>query len=205
MLARPLYEPGKFLSAGDCRAEQKYRLQKFRRHNRYLHGYGVVCGLLVAPGGDPARPWAVRVCPGYALGPYGDEIELCQSVLVDLRDFLWTEPPAGAFIAAPPRRPYVAIRHREQGGRLAPVPQSTCGCPDPIYEPARTKDGAEAGVLWSRPQELDEVDICKRQIVPCRPCPPSPWIVLARILLPAVESEPITAARIDLGIARKLS
>ena len=204
MLARPLYEPGKYLSAGDCRAEQQYRLQKFRRHNRQLHGWGVVCGLLVVPASDPARPWAVRICPGYAIGPYGDEIELRQSLLLDIRDFLWMEQGgAPSFVRL--RQAFLAIRHQEQGARLAPVPESGCGCPDPDYEPSRTRDGADAGVLWSRPKELAEVDICKVGVAPCRPCPNGPWVLLARLFLPAGEADPITAAGIDQGIAQKLT
>ena len=63
-LQRPRYAAGSSLAAHDLRTEQRYRLQRLRRHHRYLHGWGVICGLLVVPAGDPRRPWAVQVCPG---------------------------------------------------------------------------------------------------------------------------------------------
>jgi hypothetical protein len=35
------------LTANDMIADRDYFLQKLRRHNRFLHGWGVVCGLTV--------------------------------------------------------------------------------------------------------------------------------------------------------------
>src|SRR5262245_44888837 len=89
-LMRPRCEPGDYLAAGDLGAEQDWRRQRFRRHNRHLHGWGIVCGLWVAPALDATRPWAVVVCPGYALGPYGDEIFVGCPARVDLREWVWS-------------------------------------------------------------------------------------------------------------------
>ncbi|MGH8554138.1 MAG: hypothetical protein ACREUD_00945, partial [Gammaproteobacteria bacterium] len=88
-MKRPRYEPGSYLSAKDLLTEQRYRLQRLRQHNRYLHGWGVVCGLQVVPAHEPGRPWGVRVCPGYAIGCCGEEIEVGSSTVVDIRDSLW--------------------------------------------------------------------------------------------------------------------
>jgi hypothetical protein len=44
---------GQLLGVADFRTEQSYFREKQRLHNRCLHGYGVVCGLLVHPGLDP--------------------------------------------------------------------------------------------------------------------------------------------------------
>src|SRR2546427_4104106 len=67
-LERLRYFPRQLLTADDMRAEQEYVREKRRRHNRLLHGWGVVCGLEVVL--DPqAGPRAVSICPGYALGP----------------------------------------------------------------------------------------------------------------------------------------
>lgn len=68
------YFHGKVLSAEDFTAEQEYLLDKFRRHNRYLHGVGVVNGLEVSISGDASAGWKVIVSPGYALDPWGREI-----------------------------------------------------------------------------------------------------------------------------------
>jgi hypothetical protein len=47
------YVYGQLLGAADFRSEQSYFRDKQRLHNRCLHGYGVVCGLLVHPVHDP--------------------------------------------------------------------------------------------------------------------------------------------------------
>jgi hypothetical protein len=44
------YVYGQLLGAADFRSEQNYFREKQRLHNRCLHGYGVVCGLLVHSG-----------------------------------------------------------------------------------------------------------------------------------------------------------
>src|SRR6185436_13148051 len=82
-LERLRYFPRQLLTADDMRVEQEYFREKQRRHNRFLHGWGVVCGLEVVP--DPTKgAMAVKVCPGYALGPWGDEIFVEESTPVDL-------------------------------------------------------------------------------------------------------------------------
>jgi hypothetical protein len=54
--------------------------ERLRRHNRMLHGCGVVSGCLVRA----AEPeWTVRIEPGYALGPQGDEIVVAE-IQIDL-------------------------------------------------------------------------------------------------------------------------
>jgi hypothetical protein len=40
---------GQLLSYGDFQLEQKYFREKLKLHNRCLHGYGTLCGLLVEP------------------------------------------------------------------------------------------------------------------------------------------------------------
>ena len=48
-LKRLNYFYGQLLGARDFQTEQEYFREKLRLHNRCLHGYGVVCGLEVAP------------------------------------------------------------------------------------------------------------------------------------------------------------
>src|SRR4029077_4816942 len=43
------YTYGQLLGVADFQAEQNYFREKQRLHNRCLHGYGVVCGLLIHP------------------------------------------------------------------------------------------------------------------------------------------------------------
>ena len=49
MLERVRYFPRQLLPADDLSAEPDYLRERARRHNRYLHGWGVVCGCSVTP------------------------------------------------------------------------------------------------------------------------------------------------------------
>ena len=48
------YSYGQMLGADDFHTEQNYFREKFKLHNRCLHGYGTVCGLMVVP--EPNEP-----------------------------------------------------------------------------------------------------------------------------------------------------
>jgi uncharacterized protein DUF11 len=203
-LQRPSYEAGSYLAAHDLFTEQQYRLQRLRRHNRYLHGRGVICGLLVVAATDPRRPWAVQVCPGYAIGPYADEIEVQTPAAVDVRDYLWRRPhdAAGDLV----RLAYVGIRYAEQQVRPVPRQPPGCRCEETIYDPSRTQDGFPVDVLWQLPgpDGAAGFDVCEQGLAPCPECPESPYVVLARISLPASEGDPITRDRIDNSVWRQL-
>jgi len=69
-LTRLRYFNGQFLSAEDLRDEQSYFLDRWRRHNRFLHGWGVVSGLEVKVdnGAD------IEVAPGIAIDCAGNEL-----------------------------------------------------------------------------------------------------------------------------------
>src|SRR4051794_29921151 len=123
-LERPRYFPRQLMTPDELTLEAEYFRARLRRHNVYLHGWGVVCGALVCvvPAGEgTTKPWTVRVQPGYVLGPFGDEIHIGSGCEVSVRgtgtagvhddlDDPWctevyVEQPAG------PR--YVAVRYRE--------------------------------------------------------------------------------------------
>ena len=70
-LKRVRYSLGQVLSIDDFTAEQEYFLEKQRRHNRTLHGAGVVFGLEVSRQKD-----SVVVQPGLALDCRGEEISI---------------------------------------------------------------------------------------------------------------------------------
>ena len=73
-LERVAFFPGQLLTAVDLTAEQDHVREKLRRHNRFLHGWGVVCGLAIVADPTDEQPWRVRIQPGYALDQAGDEI-----------------------------------------------------------------------------------------------------------------------------------
>jgi len=75
------YFYGKLLTVDEFRAEQQYWLDTHRRHNRLLHGWGIVTGLAVAMS---ARN-AVTVEPGLALDPLGREVNLTVPISVPVK------------------------------------------------------------------------------------------------------------------------
>jgi hypothetical protein len=97
-LKRPSYFVGRLLDAATLQSEQDYLREKHRRHNRKLHGSGIVCGLEVrvnAIAGSDGD--CIVVEPGYAIDRYGEEIAVCDCVRMAL--------PADGDAA------YVSLRH----------------------------------------------------------------------------------------------
>ena len=73
-LDRTRYFSGQLLTEADLNNEQSYWLAKSRLHNRFLHGWGVVCGIEVLC--SECDGW-VTVKPGYAIDPCGNDIIVC--------------------------------------------------------------------------------------------------------------------------------
>lgn len=73
-LDRTRFFSGQLLSDADLTNEQSYWLAKSRLHNRYLNGWGVVCGMQVTCG--QCAGW-VTVQPGYAIDPCGNDVIVC--------------------------------------------------------------------------------------------------------------------------------
>ena len=194
-LPRPEYQPGAYLLADDLKAGQQYLQQRFRRHLRRLHNWGVACGMRVIPANDPAHPWGVYVCPGYAIGPYGDEIQLAQRTLLDITEFLWRR----SLLQDPPSHAYVGIRYAEDSIKPVPTPVAVCRCEDTVYTASRISDGYDLAALWAFPadERQGRFEMCGQSMPFCSSCPPSPYVLLARVKLPASEGVPIVAADIS--------
>jgi hypothetical protein len=69
---RPRFFDRQQLSAADLNAAIEYVRTRQRRHNRFVIGWGVVCGADVLP--VDGVPWSVTVGEGYVLTPSGEEI-----------------------------------------------------------------------------------------------------------------------------------
>jgi hypothetical protein len=127
-LERVHYFTRQLITADDMIVEQEYFRQKLRRHNRYLHGWGVACGCLVVPDPTNEQPWLVKICPGYAVGPQGDEIAICHPTHFNLAGD-WNKdddpcaqpypcPPTGTATGRDePRLVYLAVRYAECNAR----------------------------------------------------------------------------------------
>jgi hypothetical protein len=214
-LERVRYFPRQLLTADDMRVEQEYFREKARRHNRYLHGWGVVCGCVVEQVKD-AKTWTVRVCPGYVVGPQGDEILINDCRDVDLKTgaapdpctVRWPCPPLGAMPAAGRddlTTVYIAVRYAECFSRPTRVHPAGCGCDESACEYSRIRDSYEIKILWQLPeshtkaaqddnawcttvQNTSKAQLTRLHTFPVPPCPEcviEPWVVLASVAFPA--------------------
>jgi hypothetical protein len=131
-LTRRRFFAGQLLDAATLQAEQDYHRGKLRRHNRRLHGFGIVSGLgvHVEPASDP-KGGRIIVDPGYAIDGYGEEIAVCEGAalvppsdcnetFVSLR--FWEHPCPSS---SPTTSGEPGITGSEEGG-VSGVGQATC-------------------------------------------------------------------------------
>lgn len=159
-LERVRYFCRQLLTADDMTVEQEYFRQKLRRHNHYLHGFGVVCGLAVEPATDATHPWQVRVCPGYAVAPQGDEILVPECVVFDLATGRQKEEPCAPCPCPPNQQPgagqerqkvYLAARYTECSTRPMRVHPAGCACDECACEYSRVRDDFCLAILCELP------------------------------------------------------
>ncbi len=193
-LERVRYFPRQLLTAEDMQQEQRYFIEKQRRHNRYLHGWGIVWGLdVVLKSGS----FSVTICPGYALSPQGDEIYVSAEVSFDLRQYIAGQGspchvPCGSVVpdAEAPKEVYVAIKYAECLSHPVRIPPVGCGCDDTVCEYSRIRDGFEKACLTELPESHKPVETastgCEHLQNKSAPRPAwtgEPWLVLAKVTL----------------------
>jgi hypothetical protein len=137
-LRRVNYVTGQLFTAEDLQRDQEYFRDRLRRHNRALHGWGVVSGLDVDAVQDNDGTVVVTVAPGYALDPQGDEIVVAEHVSLAL-------PAAGAHWV-------VAARYDER--LVEPVP-AAAGMGDPGVRFGATEETSVVEVLAALPDDPD--------------------------------------------------
>jgi len=194
-LERPRWFARQIVGPEDLTQEQDYVRARMRRHNRMLHGWGVVCGLRVRAGKEACE---VIVEPGYALDPCGEEIVVANAVSVDVCSEDMTgaavsprggDPWCGAVRVArdPEQAYYLAIRYAERPSRAVLAYGDGCG-QEPACEYSRLQDRYELQVLDAPPDGYDSLPLvagiepafrCVNGARECPACPDSTWIVLA--------------------------
>lgn len=188
---RPRYYARQLVTPDDMTLEQDYFREKARRHNRMLHGWGVVCGATVI---QSNQPWMVIVRSGYVLGPYGDEIYIETDQCVDVR--VSCTPPAPGGNGCQPAQPaqtatttqWIAVKYVEKQTGLVRVPVGGCGCEDSACEYSRYRDSYLICVLDHCPTPNAQPPEFTRGGGPppdCPPCPAEPWVVLASFTVDA--------------------
>lgn len=201
-LERVKFFPRMLLSVEDMVTESDYFRKKLKRHNRYLHGTGIVCGLEVTVASSPAPPTAVQIATGYALGPYGDEIFVGERVILDLAK-------CGPGAATDPCEPsiirggngvgptvIVAIKFDECFARPVRAMPAGCACEDEDCEYSRIRDSFQVSCLDHLPSAPTIPSLCDfihgSGSLSCPAVPTEPWVVLASVTLPAVPGGSMT-------------
>jgi hypothetical protein len=196
-LERTRYFPRQVVGPEDLTQDQRWIRDKLRRHNRLLHGWGIVCGAGVRQGKGACE---LVVQPGYILGPYGDEIVIDREVTIDacLVDPSgnaagpcgdvdpWCSPVRVARAADAPL--YLAVRYDECETRPVRVHSCDCGCDDSGCEYSRIRDSFALKLLTElpasyrdlRPPRPQDVWSCQQR-GDCPPCPDEPWVILADV------------------------
>jgi hypothetical protein len=216
---RPRYYARQLVTPEDLTLDQNYFRDRLRRHNLFLHGWGVVCGARVFTATTPAQqdgraaPWMVIIKRGYILGPHGDEIWIEKDVCFDVRTKCATPGQTssaddlGCAEAQPAPEPgaqkYIAVRYKENKSRLVRVPLGGCGCETNVCEYTRYADGYEICVIDECPTpaegETPSFDSLHQGEPPeCPPAATSPWVVLAGFRVSAdgvITLEPCVACR----------
>jgi len=218
---RNKYFEGQILTEKDLSDEQAYHQGGRKQHNRYLHGYGVVCGLRVVPS-STAEPKSVLVEPGLALDPWGREIVVPEPVQFEVgkrgcRDTLK--------FAGRTKSLFLVIEYLEMPTDT--IPGSPIGPDsDSHMQPSRIRETYQLSLRRKPPKMGNDVSLqlyklltetirkgveteqlhsllCEVVSQPCRPCAPDPAVILARIDLP-IEGG-ITANDIDNCSHRQLA
>jgi DNA-binding beta-propeller fold protein YncE len=135
------YFTGQFLAERDFRDEQNYHIGKHRHHNRYLHGWGTVCGLRVIQHPDPAcQSRFVIIEPGLAVDCCGREIVVREKVYVDLVKQL---APTNGDTKKPGKHLLISLCYTECKTEYVPALYSECGCDEKRCEPNRVHESFE--------------------------------------------------------------
>ncbi|SDK81132.1 hypothetical protein [Nonomuraea jiangxiensis] len=187
---RPRFFPRQLVTHTELNQAGDYALARLRRHNRMMHGWGVVYGALVCAADEP---WRLRITPGYLLDPAGNELCVPKEQVVDLRSdgvtVMADDPfgPCGEPVGrGQPGKVWVALRYVEEPRRPVRTPTSGCGCDEAACEYSRVGDGYAVAFLPECPPSHAGSPPTPDQFlngVPA-PCPPpvtDPWVVLAMV------------------------
>jgi len=160
-LARNHYFYGKLMTARDFTDEQDYHRGKALRHNRYLHGWGTVCGLKVKQHPNPAcQSQYVVIEPGTAIDCCGREILVTREEYFDFRARLielWKEQHGeNAELDDKPHTLQICIRYNECETEEVPAVLGECGCDETACQPNRITEGYAFEVILDPVIEADD-------------------------------------------------
>jgi len=159
-LERPRYFCGQLLTEEDLNAEQRYQKEKNRLHNRFLHGWGVVCGLKVTCHPKCSSKGNVLVEKGYAIDCCGNDILVCRDEPFDLLKMIdkrrpkpdedecvpGTSTPIGECEGLE-KKYCLILKYKEEEARpVTALKKDDQGCSVKRCEPSRIREGYEFDV-----------------------------------------------------------
>jgi hypothetical protein len=198
-IERTRYFARQLVGPDDLTQDQLYFREKLRRHNRMLHGWGIVCGARVKRLPRDKSGCKVIVEPGYILGPYGDEIVIDEALTVDLCSEALVGDSADPCAGSDPwcsdvraERPadeffYLAVRYEDCPTRPVRVYGCGCGCDEAECEYSRVRDDYVIRVLNELPESYADLlntpnrrlgQACVGGPPECIECPSDPWVIL---------------------------
>jgi hypothetical protein len=201
-LQRPRFFPRQLVTPAELNLGLDYVLERLRRHNRLLHGCGVICGLKVCRvvGSDgTATPWQVALEPGAAIDCCGNDVTVDCERIVDLRVGVTTaacgDPPgevrdpwcSDVWTGQDGGRVWIAVCYAACRTRPVRTQPTGCGCDDTTCEYSRWVDGYEVRVLTEAPASCGDspptwesfVDGFSGPLPDCLECPDDPCVALA--------------------------
>lgn len=170
-LKRVNYPFGLVLGVDEFVQEQAYLLEQDRGHNRQLHGYGTVWGLLVEVP-EEVEPPEVRVSPGVAVAPAGMRICVPDAMCAKLDDWLEGRQAALGKLFGDPEfelKLCVVLCYRECHTDVVPLPGEPCRSEEETRGPSRIQDSFEVKLcvhedaavpVGSPPPGPEEVGLC---------------------------------------------
>ncbi len=207
------YFYGKLMTVRDFDLEQSYFIEKRKLLNRYLHGWGAVCGLEIVPHECPEM---VVLKPGIALDCHGNEIVVTRDVEINLASKDDEIPGEGKTV-------YICVKYLECDVEPVPVLVSECSCDDTASKSSIKRETFEYEMLQTEPEKPDIMKIpdlpCKKimeQLIkeslhPCATCGDDGCVVLAEVkfsadaTVPAGDIDNISYRRIVLSNEKLLS
>jgi hypothetical protein len=186
---RSHFYTGKLLTENDLTREQRYAIDKLRLHYTALHGWGVVCGLIVKP--HPQYSDRFVVTAGFAVDDCGREIRLLRDCVVMFPKPSQPAPdPCGPEVDSCDEEDssaaelesqdyYVCIRYNESQEDFMPVLFADC-CGS-TNQPNFISECAVIDLLTEPPGALLEIEHRKHRDENCRSlfdripenCPPT--------------------------------
>lgn len=152
---RPNYTFGMVLGADELTQEHVYLHEKHKLHNRALHGYGTVSGLKLEIAAGPE----IRVSPGLAVNPAGEEICVGVEMCAQINDWLTAKRKSLEKLYPTPVFPLdlslaVALCARECETDLVPVPGEPCRTQQDKMQASRIQDSFEIMLVMNEDRAL---------------------------------------------------